>query len=274
MRLGIDIGGTTINMGLVDSASIIKRASAPSFNPDATLDQTIEHLYALIDAHICPEVKSIGIGVPSVVDTVNGIVYNAANIPSWTEVHLKKAMESRYGIPVAVNNDANCFALGAAREFGCKEGEILVGITLGTGVGIGVVADGKVLNGRNTGVGELTWFPLNGKPMEQYCSKSFFLEKGSEPSEFFNRAETGDPEAIAVFEEYGRNLAMVMMLVISAYDPDHIVFGGGIAHSHKYFEAPMLEALTAQFPYPESLKQLRISYLPQSEAAITGASLL
>ncbi len=274
MRLGIDIGGTTINMGLVDSASIVKCASAPSFNPEDTLDQTIDHLCALIDANICPEVKSIGIGVPSVVDTVNGIVYNAANIPSWTEVHLKKTMESRYGIPVAVNNDANCFALGAAGEFGCKENEILVGVTLGTGVGIGVVADGKVLNGRNTGVGELTWIPFNGKPLEYYCSKSFFLEKGSEPCEFFKRAEAGDPEAIAAFEEYGRNLAMVMMLVVSAYDPDHVVFGGGIARSHKYFEAPMMEALAAQFPFPESIKHLRISFLPQSEAAITGASLL
>lgn len=274
MRLGIDIGGTTINLGKVKDGSIVDMTSAPSFEQNATVEETMVHLCDLISAQLEPDIKCIGIGVPSVVDTINGIVYNACNIASWTEVHLKDTLESRFNVPVQVNNDANCFALGAAQAFGCKENEILVGITLGTGVGVGVVASGKVLNGRNTGVGEVTWFPVNGKPLEQYCSKQFFLDKGFEPKDLCRRAGEGDAQALALFEEFGRNLAQVVLIVLSAYDPDHIVFGGGIANCSKYFEAAMMESIAELFPYHESLKQLKISYLPQSEAAVAGAALL
>ena len=143
MQLGIDIGGTTINLGLVDHATVIRKDVIPSFGPGATKAETIDYLSEAVRKMIVPEVTGIGIGVPTVVDPVNGIAYNAVNIPSWGEVHLKDELEARFHIPVFVNNDANCFALGASARMD-RIYPVLVGITLGTGLGMGVVCDGKL----------------------------------------------------------------------------------------------------------------------------------
>lgn len=273
MLLGIDIGGTTISLGLVDKGRVISRTTAPSFSRDDSQSQTIDTLISLIEAIIVPQVKSIGIGVPSVVDTKNGIVYDAANIPSWKEIHLKEILEERFGIPVSVNNDANCYALGAVHALGCKSG-ISVGVTLGTGVGMGVIVDGKVLNGRNTGVGELSCLPYGDSTLENYCSRSFFDEKGLIPAELGEKARKGDPSALATFRKFGQNLAVLINVVMLAYDPDCIIFGGGIANNYGFFHDSMVKGLEETFPYKESLKDLRIEYMPQSETALVGASLL
>lgn len=274
MKLGIDIGGTTINIGKVRDGVLVSKSTMPSFPKDATLEETEEYLISMIKDNLSEDVDMIGIGVPSVVDVGNGIVYNAANIPSWTEIHLKKDLQAAVGLPVRINNDANCYALGAAREIGVKDDEIFVCVTLGTGVGIGVVSGGHILNGANTGFGELTWVPYNGKPVEYWCGKSFFAEQGIDPALLAAKAEKGDGAALRQFAEYGRHLAVLLGIVISAYDPHKIVFGGGLSNANQYFESAMMNRLEKIFPFPESLKNLDISYLPQSDAAIVGASLL
>ena len=131
MLLGIDIGGTTINLGLVDGTQIVKSITVRSFPKDATKEQTIDYLADSIKQIITPEVTRIGIGVPTIVDVEKGIVYNATNIPSWDVVPLKEVLERRFGIPVSVNNDANCYALGAARKVEGAPATVVT-VTLGT----------------------------------------------------------------------------------------------------------------------------------------------
>ena len=132
MLLGIDIGGTTINLGLVKDNQIVHKITVPSFAPDATLVETLQHLENAIKQIVTPEVTKIGIGVPTYVDSEKGIVYDAMNIPSWTVVPL--------------NNDANCFVLGAAALLD-KPSSVIVGVTLGTGTGMGIIIDGKLFTG-------------------------------------------------------------------------------------------------------------------------------
>lgn len=273
MKLGIDIGGTTVNVGTVKDGKLLSVSSYPSFGKEDTLEDTLGYLFFIIDRHI-DGIGSIGIGVPSVVDVEKGIVYDTANIPSWKEVHLKEELEKRYNVPVSVNNDANCFTIGAAHMCGdgCKG--IFVGITLGTGVGIGVVNEGKIINGANTGCGELAWLPYNGKPLEYWCGKNYFLDRGMTPAEFCERAENGDGQALETFRQYGRYLADLLCIVVSAYDPHMIVFGGGISNAARYFESEMLSRLESTFPFHESIKKLKIEYSSLSDAAILGASLL
>lgn len=273
MKLGIDIGGTTINIGTVNGGKLLSVSSYPSFEENCSLEGTLKHLFSIIDKHVSG-IDSIGIGVPSVVDVKNGIVYDAANIPSWKEVHLKSELEKRYNIPVNINNDANCFTIGAAQLCGNNPEDIFVGITLGTGVGIGVINEGKIINGANTGYGELAWLPYNGKPIEYWCGKSYFLDLGASPAEFCKRAGQGDEKALEIFRQYGRYLGVLLSVILSAYDPHMIVFGGGISNASKYFESEMLSTLEEAFPFHESVKKLKIRYLPQSNAAIEGASLL
>ena len=129
--LGIDIGGTNLSLGLVDDGRIIQEIHTPSFRPEMTLEETLEYLAAQIEKVFRAGTKKIGLGVPSVVDVQQGIVYDTQNIPSWTEVPLKEHLEKRFGVPVAVNNDANCFAMGVYGTYPADaKPETLVVVTL------------------------------------------------------------------------------------------------------------------------------------------------
>ena len=141
--LGIDIGGTNLSLGLVEDGRIIQEIHTPSFRPDMTLGETLDYLAAQIEKIFRVGTEKIGIGVPSVVDVKQGIVYDTQNIPSWTEVPLKEYLEKRFDVPVDVNNDANCFAMGVYGAYPADaKPETLVVVTLGTGVGMGIVIDG------------------------------------------------------------------------------------------------------------------------------------
>ena len=272
MTLGIDIGGTTISFGLVEGSEIVKRICVPSFPKGATLQETMDYLASQIATIIVPEVTKIGIGVPSVADPVKGIVYNAMNIPSWKEVHLKDEMQKRFGIPVAVNNDANCYALGAASRV---EGSTVVTVTLGTGTGVGIVLDGKLFSGRHCGAGEIASIPYEGRDYESFCSKKFFTDRGIlNVKAAADLADQGEPSMLSLFCEFGSRLGEFLSVVMFAYDADCIVLGGGIAHCFRHFRDSMWETLRAMYPYQISLDDLSIQVLPDADYALLGAASL
>ena len=272
MTLGIDIGGTTISLGLVESSKVVKKICVPSFPADATLEQTLEYLGDRIADILVPEVNKIGIGVPSVTDPVKGIVYNAVNIPSWDVVPLKEKLEARFSVPVFVNNDANCFAQGAATLSGSAE--MMVGVTLGTGTGVGIVCEGKLFSGPHCGAGEIGSLPYKGQDYESFCSKKFFHSKGLSPKKMADDAESGDPHALRLYQEFGSHLGSFLSVVMFAYDADCIVLGGGIANSFHLFEEAMWEALRNSYPYGSTLEDLRILAMPGDNVAIIGAATL
>ena len=109
--IGIDLGATNIRAGLVQG-SVINNIQSKRIARDGKMEDVLADFYLLIDALLNKEVSAIGIGVPSVVDLEKVIVYDVQHIPSWKEVSLKEILEAKYKIPVFVNNDANCFALG------------------------------------------------------------------------------------------------------------------------------------------------------------------
>lgn len=273
MLLGIDIGGTTINFGLVENSEVVGKKCVPSFSKGSSLPQTLDYLVSRIDEIITPDVKSIGIGVPTIVDPVNGVVYDAANIPSWTEVRLKSFLESRYGIPVQVNNDANCFALGAYAKVrnSCR---VLVGVTLGTGTGVGIVTEGKIFSGAFCGAGEISTLPYLDATYEDYCSSKFFINKGLGCKETADAAFSGDIRAVSVFKEFGAHMGALLSVVMYAYDPGCIVLGGGVSNSFSLFRDSMMDSLRKSFCYARPLNNLEITAMPQEEIALLGASLL
>ena len=178
MRIGVDLGGTNVRVGLVAGGRIVRMISEPC-RADGSEAEVLDHIASLVDRLITPDVECIGIGVPSVVDAERGIVYDVVGIPSWREVHLKERFEKRFGVPVSVNNDCNCFALGVCR-FGEAHGyRDVVCIALGTGVGAGVVIGGKLYCGRNTGAGEIGGIPYLDRDYEYYCSSRFFVGRGT-----------------------------------------------------------------------------------------------
>lgn len=271
MKIGVDLGGTNVRAALVDGASIIRieKASCPA---KGTQEEVIEAIAALIETLICDEVISIGIGVPSVVDTAKGIVYNVANIPSWQEVHLKEIFEKRFGIPVHVNNDANCFSLGES-HFGQGRGyKDVVGITLGTGVGSGIIINGHLYEGRNAGAGEIGCLSYLDKDYESYCSTPFFVAHNTTGAELAAKAQAGNAAAQALWDEFGHHLGELVKAALFAYDPEAIIFGGGIAAGYPHFEAAMRKTVET-FPF-ETAKDVKILFSTDGDMGLYGASVL
>ena len=275
MTLGIDIGGTNISLGLVQKGTLQQMISVPSFQREDTLEQTLDYLSTQIEKIITPETKRIGIGVPTVVDVKKGIVYDAQNIPSWKEVPLKDYLEDRFHVPVAVNNDANCYAMGI---YGCypakAKPELLVAVTLGTGVGIGIVHEGRLLSGANCGAGELGCLPYGDSIIEDYCSKKFFNGTGWDSMTAFRAASAGDPDALALFDRLGEHLGELLSTVMYAYDPSHIALGGGVANNHIFFHASMMNFLRTRFPYQRAVSKLQVDYFADNNIPVIGASLI
>ncbi len=273
MKIGIDLGGTNMRIGLVDAGQIVEKEIRPCPAKESE-EVVLDALTALISSHLTAEVSSIGIGVPTLVDAEKGIVYNAVNIPSWREVHLKKILEDRFGIPVAVNNDANCFALGEKLFGAGKDARSLVGLTLGTGVGSGLVLDGRLYCGRNTGAGEVGELPYRDSNFEAYCSSGFFVrEYATTGKDAAEAARRGDSAALAIWQDFGTNVGRLVKAVMFAYDPDAIVIGGGISDAYSLYSEAMLAEI-ATFPYAESVRHLTIGPSRLADVAILGASAL
>ena len=273
MRIGIDLGGTNMRVGLTDGATLVNSVIEPCPAKE-TEEVVINQLKRQIAQLMSADVTGIGVGVPSVVDCQQGIVYNVANIPSWKEVHLKEILEKEFGVPVAVNNDANAFALGVWKYGEGKGTRDMVGLTMGTGIGSGIIIDGKLYNGVNTGAGEIGSLPYKDADYEFYCSSRFFSHlHGDTGANFGKRAQAGDAEAIAVWNEFGQNVGELIKAVLFTYAPEAIIIGGGIASAFSLFEAPMRASLES-FPYPANVAATRIMPSTLPNAAILGAGAL
>ncbi len=275
MTLGIDVGGTNLVLGQVRDGQIVRRVSTPWFPHEAGLQQTLDILSEQIADMLTPDTEKIGIGVPSVVDVNRGIVYDTVNIPSWTEVPLKDYLEERFHLPVAVNNDANCYAMGVYQGYPeDAKPEVLVVITLGTGVGMGIVDRGRLFVGANCGAGELGSLPYRGATLESYCSKQFFAGTGWDSLSASIAARDGDPRATALFADLGKRVGDLLCTVMFAYDPSHIAFGGGVAYTYPLFRQSMEARLKRDFPYRKSLERLRIDVCTGDDIPVIGASLI
>jgi glucokinase len=172
--IGIDLGATNIRGAIVHGSSLSAIVSQ-KIKSDGAVEDVLNDIYKVVDALLqTDKVAAIGIGVPSVVDVAEGIVYDVQYIPSWKEVHLKQLMEARYHIPVYVNNDANCFAVGEYYFGKGSNADSMIGLTLGTGLGAGVMINKHLYPGFNCGAGEFGLFPYLDNILEYYCSGSFF----------------------------------------------------------------------------------------------------
>ena len=271
--IGIDLGGTSIKGGRIENGRIVKQIQADT---QAALggDVTLNVLKDVISELITDSSKAIGIGVPSVVDRKQGIVYNVQNISGWDEVHLKSILETEFNIPVHVDNDANCFAYGE-RIFGKGENILnFVGITLGTGVGAGIIQNGRLLSDANCGSGEFGEIPYQGMKLEDFCGSRFFIdETGADGFSTSLKARNGEESAVKKFEEYGKHLAHLIKIIVLVLDPEAVIFGGSISQSFDLFENTIWENLK-DFPYPKSIEKLKILVSEQKDCGILGAGSL
>lgn len=272
--IGIDLGGTHIRAGRVanDMIETQNQMRTPK-NPKDEWD-TVDAIKEVIRTVINEQVEAIGIGVPSLVDRERGIVYNVTNIPYWEEVHLKKALEKEYQVPIYLDNDANCFALGE-RHFGVgRDYQNFVGLTIGTGLGGGIIQQGRLLQDANCGSGEFGMLPYKDNVLEYYASGSFFQHVyGIDGKEMFLKAQQKDSVAIEAYRQLGIHLAAAVKMVMYTVDPEMIVFGGSVADAHELYEEVLYEHIQ-DFGYPNSIKNLQIFFSKMESPGILGAASL
>ena len=271
--IGVDLGGTKVSVGAVTEGTVsrVVRRNIPA--QDAA-DIVLAEIVDTIDEVFYPSVVGIGCGVPSVVDVERGIVYDVENIPSWKEMHLKAALEERFGVPASINNDANAFAVGE-HVFGRGRDFVdMVGLTLGTGMGTGVIINGRLYSGANCGAGEIGMMAHKGLTLEEYCSGPFFQrEYGAAGDEVYRRARAGAGGSLEAFDRYGLELSEAVMIALYAYDPQAVLFGGSISAAFDLFEGGLRRGLE-RFAYPHVVERLVMAPSTLENAAVLGAAAL
>lgn len=282
--LGVDIGGTKIRMGIIDSTGAILHEENV---------QTMIPLYPYLEQHVLrvlemdPEIEAIGIGTHGFVDPQQGkIIYAAETLPGWTGTPVKEWLERATGKRVEVENDANAAALAEAK-FGAAKGlQRVVVLTLGTGLGGGILWDGKLLSGGpNGGAAELGHMILHPNGVtcacgrkgcsEMYVSGTALRRRIKEaglplsPPELFEQAKT-NPEARQVVEGFTMDLAYVISSLQAAFDMEMVIIGGGVSEAADLW----MDSLQAQLQ-PMLLNPLRVEVAQfENDAGILGAALL
>jgi glucokinase len=276
--LGVDVGGTKVAAAGVKGVSALHGVEHPTItdSTEALLDGLEATVRRVIEQTGEPE--AIGVGVPSQIDYERGTVETSVNIP-LAGVPLREELGKRFGVPVFVDNDANCAALAEAHILGEHD---LVMLTLGTGVGGGVVTRGLTFRGAKGLGAELGHFTLNpdGPPcpgncpnrgcIEAYCSGQA-LERdatelalgkpGSRLSELIGEngrvegrelaeaAEAGDPDAVLVVDNFARMLGVAIAGYVNVFEPDRLAIGGGLSRaSHLFLDRAEREAASRALP--------------------------
>ncbi|MEX2234150.1 MAG: ROK family protein [Cyclobacteriaceae bacterium] len=273
MVIGVDLGGTKVRAGVAVNGQV-RNQKQELFRSRGSQTETLGQLIDLLRSLMTPDIEGIGVGVPSVIDVERGIVYNVVNIPSWDCVPLKDILEKEFTVPVSVNNDVNCFALGEHR-FGLLKGlRNAVGVTIGTGLGSGIIINNALYNGTNCGAGELGLLNYMDHNIEYYTSGNFF-EAMHEVSAIVahDLAVSGDQKALGWWKEFGSHVGQAMKTVVYCYDPEAIVIGGSVSKAFRFFEEAMFRSLK-DFTFPESIKRFKILQSVDENITLLGAAAL
>jgi glucokinase len=269
--IGLDLGASNIRGGLIHGDRI-SQIHSRRIQSAGSVEDVLNDIYSIIDLLIEKEVVAIGIGVPSVVDVEQGIVYDVQYIPSWKEVHLKFVLEERYRVPAFVNNDANCFVLGEY-YFGKGAGvENFIGLAIGTGLGAGVIINHRLYAGPNCGAGEFGMVDYLDHCFEYYCSGQYFQNVYHvDGQEVFEKAKAGNPQAQQWYAEMGMHLGNAIKMIMYTYDTSLIIFGGSVRHAYPFFSRTMWERINS-FAYTKSLAKFRIELSELENSGILGAA--
>ena len=309
--LGVDLGGTHMAIGVVDQdGRIIAKAETPTL-PQRPYQELVADMVkcmvaAMAEAKVTEDdIASIGIGIPGTADR-SGVVIFCTNL-GWHNIPLREEIQKHINKPVFIDNDANVagwaeYAAGVSRGT-----DTSVFLTLGTGVGAGIVINGKLWAGRHNVAAEYGHIVINaddGEPCtcgktgctERYCSATAIIRMGREACEknpgcllsqrcggdldklnakiIIDAAKEGDTIANSVFNRYAEYLTIAVNNIISFLDPDMIVLGGGVSHAGEF----LLNAVRERLPKYLMFKTLPYAELRQAklgnDAGIIGAALL
>ncbi|MBI5724365.1 MAG: ROK family protein [Planctomycetes bacterium] len=307
--IGIDLGGTFIKFGLLDRdfqpSPTFQLPTPLDWGVDGLIQQMVAGAHRLIDANNlkADEVVGIGIGTPGPLSITEGVIKSLPNIPGMENVPLRDLIAENMGIQTAIENDANAAAFG---EYICgagrNEGDMVM-LTLGTGVGSGIIQDGRILHGANeigAEIGHMIIHPGGEECncgqkgcLEAYCSATYISErckrlmaqgrpsslgkvleaKGKLSSRDVNNArKAGDALAAEVWEQAAYYLAIGCVNICRILDPDRIIIGGGLASAGNDLLEPIVRHFrTLHWKLTEPQTEIMIGYLA-GDAGVIGAA--
>lgn len=314
-RMGIDLGGTKILAAVVDANGAIvgmaKKKTKPELGPDAVIKRIVDTALGAA-ASAKTSVKSlagVGVGAPAPVDYETGVVYSAPNLPGWDEIPLGARLQAEFGVPVLVDNDVNLGTLGEWRQgagVGCQH---MVGIFVGTGVGGGIVIDGKLYRGNRYAAGEVGHMIMQPNGPLCSCGRLGCLEAFASRTAIERAVRAGlaegrpslvpdllaaekdrltsgvikqallaaDPlmsEAVGQAQFY---LGLLVANLVNALDPQMVVFGGGVVEAlGDTFLQPIRETALAYYLQQRGAEQINIvpATLGDHAGVLGGAALV
>ena len=311
VRIGIDVGGTGIQFGAIDeNMNILAEKSIPT----TTYVSFSEQVARIADAVVATasaagfsadQIDRIGVGIPGISDPVTGDIVKCPNM-GWFHVPFRQEFMKHLSVPLYIENDANVAALAESAAGVSAGTSSSVFITIGTGIGSGIILNGRIWNGFHGIGGELghVIFGLNGVPctcgnhgcLERYCSATALIRMGREavalqPDSLILRsvgndltrieartvidaARENDPVAVEVYGRWISQLAQAIAGVVNLLDPEVIVLGGGVSKAGDFLLNPLRSEFRKYVLYSDQpLPDLRIAVLG-SKAGIIGASML
>lgn len=314
--IGIDLGGTNVRVAAVTSEGEILEKIERRSEVHRGRDQVIERLLKAIEEIRKPlqekglELSAIGLGIPGIINIKEGIIVQSPNFPDWNEFSLRSYLENKLDVPFWIENDANAAALGELWMGAGRGSKHFCCLTLGTGVGSGIIVDGKILHGVDGMAGEAGHIVVNPEGplcgcgnygcLEVYASATGLMRMAKEalargafqqlpPSmrreargeikedlltakALHVLAEEGDPEARRIFSEMGRYLGIGLVTLIQLFNMERIILGGGVSEAWDYF-TPEMENQIQIRAYKASARRVKIQKaLCGGDAGMLGAA--
>lgn len=271
--IGIDFGGTSIKCALTRGpdliGDVIRLITADLDSPTQALTAMVQAIEQLRERSDTP-VQAVGLGLPGSVDIQNGVVYNLTNVPGWQGMPAGSMISEQVGLPVTMDNDANCMAY-AEWKFGKAKGMgNVIAVTLGTGVGGALILNGQLYRGSQYAAGEIGQMSIdyqgvdgpygNHGALERYVGHKHihqmavtrFREAGRDPDQspqlesletLVHAARDGDQISQQIWQDIAIYLGTTLASVIYLLNPDAIVIGGGVAHAGEVLFDPLKEQL-------------------------------
>ena len=292
--LGVDIGGTAVKLGLVDDTGRVLRRAERSVSFDGyktpILDTVQTAIRDFLGSHDVPKLEGIGVSATGQIDSRRGVVAGTCgNFPGWIGVEIKGMLERAFGLPVTVANDANCMLLGEVWAGAAKGYTDVVGVTLGTGVGGGILTGGRLLEGARGLGGELGHFRLHALDgvactcgaigcYERYAATTALVRGAQKMGldapdgrTIFEAAAAGDARTQAVLNHWINEIAQGLAGLVHIFNPQLILIGGGVSAQQALLIDPLAEKVRASVmpAFAEGL-EVRAAAL-QNDAGLVGA---
>lgn len=288
--IGIDIGATKTNFVLLRDFKVIRAKRIATLKTKRKLIKAVEeNIQKIISDIPKSQILGVGIGVTGPLNEKRNLMLNPPNQKYLRLCPLAKIIEDDlkkdFKIKTKMDNDVHCFTLGEALLGAGKQAKSVFGVTLGTGVGGGIVINKKLYQGNFGSAGEVGHMVIKFDGLkcscggigcfEEYGSGRFFKRKGADPKTLAQAARKGDKKALKIFQEYGQYVGMGLSSAINLLDPEIVVLGGGIANTYSFFIKAAKEEMRKRIISPIARKNVKIKRTKLGGLATAiGAALL